>query len=77
MTHRFNGMKQIRGGVLTECRRLNEVGEKIGTSKNTVDIIFTRLVYWMDKKSLRTDEECTAFMELNNITEEDIERHQR
>ena len=77
MTHRFNGMKQIRGGVLTECKRLNEVGEKIATGKQRVDDLFTRLVSWMDKKSLRTDEECTAFMELNNITEEDIERHQR
>ena len=79
MTRKCDDMKQNRAKaeMVAECVRLNGAGEKIATSTGKgVDALFNRLVTWVDTKSLRTNEECTAFMLLNNITTEGIERHQ-
>ena len=79
MTRKCDDMKQNRAKaeMVAECVRLNGAGEKIATSTgNGVDDLFTRMVTWVDKKSLRTSEECFAFMLLNNITEEGITRFQ-
>ena len=79
MKRRLNDLKQDRAKteMVAECVRLNGAGEKIATSTGKgVDALFNRLVTWVDTKSLRTNEECTAFMLLNNITTEGIERHQ-
>ena len=81
VTRRFNDIKQNREStqLLAECNRLGEAaGENIATGKSSdVDALYKRLVpFWLNKKSFLTNEECTAFMLLNNITAEDIDRFQ-
>ena len=73
MTRKWDDMKQNRAGaeLVAECMSLFEAGETIGTSVGGgADNLLTRLVFWTDKKSLRTNEDCAVFRDLCNITDE-------